>query len=294
MTSHQIADLIHREGIELDRHALHLREPIKALGEYKIDVRVMPGVEAVVAVNVVPPSLTRTGGHARGRRACWAKTWKRGWEALDPEPIVALYAPDAVHFTEPFREPYRGREACAPTSSASFGEEEDPRVWIGEPIVDGDRAAISWWASLREEAPIRRSPAHRSCGSTPTASWSSSGTPGTSSTSGATRPTRRRSRPATPDRRRHPPAMAAVELPRGTSTDDLRTAGGEKCTRLSTGSLIISIGRPRADHRPAWDLRPVPDGPHQPGPAGRSARPQPEPASPCPPSASTGTDSATR
>jgi hypothetical protein len=32
-----------------------------------------------------------------------------------------------------------------------FGEEADPRVWVAEPIVDGDRAAISWWCSLREE-----------------------------------------------------------------------------------------------------------------------------------------------
>ena len=54
VTSHQIADLIHREGIELDRHALHLREPIKTLGEHRIDVRLMPGVEATVTVNVVP------------------------------------------------------------------------------------------------------------------------------------------------------------------------------------------------------------------------------------------------
>jgi len=53
VTGHQIADLIGREGIELDRHALHLREPIKALGDYKIDVRVVPGVEAVVDVSVV-------------------------------------------------------------------------------------------------------------------------------------------------------------------------------------------------------------------------------------------------
>ena len=56
VTGHQIADLIHREGIELDRHALHLREPIKALGDYRIDVRLMPGVEAVVNVSVVPES----------------------------------------------------------------------------------------------------------------------------------------------------------------------------------------------------------------------------------------------
>ena len=53
VTAHQIADLIREEGIELDRHALHLREPIKTLGDYKIDVRLMPGVEAAVAVSVV-------------------------------------------------------------------------------------------------------------------------------------------------------------------------------------------------------------------------------------------------
>jgi large subunit ribosomal protein L9 len=53
VTGHQLSELIAREGIELDRHALHLREPIKALGEYKVDVRVMPGVEAVIDVSVV-------------------------------------------------------------------------------------------------------------------------------------------------------------------------------------------------------------------------------------------------
>jgi len=53
VTGHQISDLIAGEGIELDRHALHLRGPIKALGDYKIDVKVMPGVEAVLDVTVV-------------------------------------------------------------------------------------------------------------------------------------------------------------------------------------------------------------------------------------------------
>jgi large subunit ribosomal protein L9 len=56
VTGHQIADLIHREGVELDRHALHMREPIKTLGDYKVDVRIMPGVEATVSVSVVPES----------------------------------------------------------------------------------------------------------------------------------------------------------------------------------------------------------------------------------------------
>ena len=53
VTSHNISDAIAQNGIELDRHALHLREPIKVLGDYRIDVRLMPGVEATVSVSVV-------------------------------------------------------------------------------------------------------------------------------------------------------------------------------------------------------------------------------------------------
>jgi len=54
VTSHNITDALVANGIELDRHALHLREPIKTLGDYRIDVRLMPGVEATVNVSVVP------------------------------------------------------------------------------------------------------------------------------------------------------------------------------------------------------------------------------------------------
>jgi large subunit ribosomal protein L9 len=54
VTAHQIVEAIRREGIELDRHALHLREPIKTLGDYKIDAHLMQGVDAIVAVSVIP------------------------------------------------------------------------------------------------------------------------------------------------------------------------------------------------------------------------------------------------
>jgi hypothetical protein len=80
----------------------------------------------------------------------WAEAWRQGWEALDPEPILARYASDAVLSTEPFREPYRGIAGVRDYVTQALGEEEDPRVWMGDPIVDGDRAAVSWWASLIE------------------------------------------------------------------------------------------------------------------------------------------------
>jgi ketosteroid isomerase-like protein len=63
----------------------------------------------------------------------WADAWKRGWETLDPEPILALYSPDATHLTDPFREPSRGIDAIRAYVERVFAEEEDPRVWMAEP-----------------------------------------------------------------------------------------------------------------------------------------------------------------
>ena len=64
---------------------------------------------------------------------------------------MARYAPGAIHFTEPFREPSRSAADVRAYVERVLAEEDDPRVWMGEPIVDGDRAAVPWWASLREE-----------------------------------------------------------------------------------------------------------------------------------------------
>lgn len=87
---------------------------------------------------------------AAAAAARWAAAWKQGWEGLDPEPIVACYGADAVLSTEPFRDPYRGRDGVREYVTRVLAEEADPRVWMSEPIVAGRRAAISWWASLRE------------------------------------------------------------------------------------------------------------------------------------------------
>ncbi len=47
----------------------------------------------------------------------WARVWHDAWEARDTE---------------------------------AFDEERSPRVWVGTPIVAGDRAAIEWWAAVTE------------------------------------------------------------------------------------------------------------------------------------------------
>ena len=93
------------------------------------------------------PGAFSTDGAARR----WADTWKRAWETLDTERIVEMYAPEVVFSSEPFRDPYHGAEGVRSYVGAAFAEEDDPVVHLSEPVVDGDRASVSWWASLVEE-----------------------------------------------------------------------------------------------------------------------------------------------
>jgi large subunit ribosomal protein L9 len=54
VTNREIAELLAREGVEIDRHAIHLHEPIKTVGEHRVDVRLMSGVDAQLSVKVIP------------------------------------------------------------------------------------------------------------------------------------------------------------------------------------------------------------------------------------------------
>jgi hypothetical protein len=75
----------------------------------------------------------------------WIEGWTRGWEDGDPEPIAALYDRDAVFSSHPFRE----LEASARDYALrAFADEELVECRFGEPVVDGDRAAVEYWAVL--------------------------------------------------------------------------------------------------------------------------------------------------
>jgi large subunit ribosomal protein L9 len=54
VSTRDIADRLRTEGIDIDRHDIHLREPIKTVGEHVVRVHVMAGVEAQLRVEVVP------------------------------------------------------------------------------------------------------------------------------------------------------------------------------------------------------------------------------------------------
>ena len=54
ITTKDIADALARRGIEIDRHKIDLDDPLKALGTYKVAVKVYAGMTPEVTVVVEP------------------------------------------------------------------------------------------------------------------------------------------------------------------------------------------------------------------------------------------------
>ena len=77
----------------------------------------------------------------------WAERYKLAWEADDPDAAAALYAPDCVFRSAPFREP----EPPIDYTRRVFPEARAEDVHFGEPVEEGDRAAVEWWASYVED-----------------------------------------------------------------------------------------------------------------------------------------------
>jgi hypothetical protein len=74
----------------------------------------------------------------------WADVWERSWPTQDVGSIEALYAEAAVFYSAPFRE----RQSPRAYVAWAFADEAGAECRFGEPIVDGDRAAVDWWAVM--------------------------------------------------------------------------------------------------------------------------------------------------
>jgi hypothetical protein len=68
--------------------------------------------------------------------------WARVWPSADEDAIAALYAPDAVFYSHPFRP----RQDPGEYVVWAFEDQVDAECRFGEPVVEGTRAAVDWWA----------------------------------------------------------------------------------------------------------------------------------------------------
>jgi len=88
-------------------------------------------------------ALTYAGDVSEAARA-WVDVWARGWPFRDVEAIAGLYADDALFYSQPFREHQSPRDYVI----WAFDDQVEADCRFGEPVVDGDRAAVDWWAAI--------------------------------------------------------------------------------------------------------------------------------------------------
>lgn len=67
--------------------------------------------------------------------------YRQAWESNDPADISALFTEDALYYTAPFREPWRGRDAIV---EGWIGRKDEPgtTTFTWEPVSDTRELAI--------------------------------------------------------------------------------------------------------------------------------------------------------
>jgi ketosteroid isomerase-like protein len=78
----------------------------------------------------------------------WIARYEEAWRSGDAEAAAALFTEDCVFRSHPFRE---SEDARAYTLRV-FADEEGVEPHFGEPVVEGDRAAVEYWAAMKEDA----------------------------------------------------------------------------------------------------------------------------------------------
>jgi len=81
----------------------------------------------------------------------WANAYARAWEHSDPEAVVALFTPNASYRSLIFSEPHLGTDGIRAYWERATATQGDVHVWMGDPLVDGERATLEWWTIMNEE-----------------------------------------------------------------------------------------------------------------------------------------------
>jgi ketosteroid isomerase-like protein len=81
----------------------------------------------------------------------WADRYARAWEDADDEAVGELFTEDATYRSDPFQEPYRGREAIRGYWRDVTARQANVEVVIGRTMVAGDRALVEWWTQMESD-----------------------------------------------------------------------------------------------------------------------------------------------
>jgi hypothetical protein len=87
--------------------------------------------------------------------ADWLERYRRAWIERDADAASRLFTEDATYREQPFHAPFVGRAAIRDYWARVTASQTSVELRYGQPIVDGRRLAVEWWANLQTaEGPV--------------------------------------------------------------------------------------------------------------------------------------------
>ena len=85
----------------------------------------------------------------------WLAAYRRAWVERDPDAAAALFSDDATYLEQPYGEAFAGPQGVRDYWERVTATQADVEVRYGTPVSSGNRTAVEWWVTLRNDgAPI--------------------------------------------------------------------------------------------------------------------------------------------
>lgn len=82
----------------------------------------------------------------------WIRNYRKAWLKKDAKAIASLFTEDAAYYSHPFRPVTHGRKSILDYALGALDVEQVYEVRFGKPVVEGSRAAVDYWATMKEKA----------------------------------------------------------------------------------------------------------------------------------------------
>ena len=81
----------------------------------------------------------------------WIRNYSKAWLKKDANAIAVLFSEDASYHSHPFRQGTQGKKGVLDYAIGALDVEEIYEARFGRPIIEGPRAAVEYWATMKEK-----------------------------------------------------------------------------------------------------------------------------------------------
>ncbi len=83
--------------------------------------------------------------------AGWIASYARAWRDKDAGAVAGLFTVGAAYWSHPLSDPHVGRAAIRAYWQRATRTQRDLELRFGVPVCEGLRAAVEWWAVMRDD-----------------------------------------------------------------------------------------------------------------------------------------------